>query len=187
LLLVVAGKILRDALEVEIQNHIHFYTQGRMEGIPRHGHHKKRIVRTGLGTVSLNIPRTRNYYISKLVPPYRRDVLSLDADMVQLYLKSVLRENFMPVLEKLFPQGPPWFSSATLQTMNEIWKKENQNWRGRKTPRKGFSRLWVNRLRLHTWKEPSNVWMLTGSHGNGNKEMIALEADAKSAAARYQA
>ena len=94
-----AEQLIYQAVEAELQELLADHAERRTEdgraGVVRNGHLPARQLQTGLGPVTVEIPKVRAKtgapvtFRSALVPPYVRKTKSLEAALPWLYLKGV--------------------------------------------------------------------------------------------------
>ena len=99
LLRVGARRLLEQAVEAELQELLVAHEDRRLAdgraGVVRNGHLPERDIQTGLGPVTVRIPKVRAKtgepvtFRSALVPPYVRKTRSLESALPWLYLKGV--------------------------------------------------------------------------------------------------
>ena len=112
LLRVKARKILSEALELEMELFMKEYQSYRLSDgrhrVVRHGYHQDREIQTGIGSVSVKVPRSKDRqstsseerirFSSKLIPPYLRKSKSIEALIPWLYLKGISTGGFQEAL-----------------------------------------------------------------------------------------
>ena len=107
LLRVGAWQLIEQAVETELQELLATHT-GRLladgrAGVVRNGYLPEREIQTGLGPITVRIPKVRVKtgepvtFRSALVPPYVRKTRSLEAALPWLYLKGVYGTPLPPV------------------------------------------------------------------------------------------
>ncbi len=94
-----AQQLIHQAVEAELQDLLEQHTGRRTAdgkaGVVRNGHLPERKIQTGIGPVTVQIPKVRSKtgepvtFRSALVPPYVRKSRSLEAALPWLYLKGV--------------------------------------------------------------------------------------------------
>ena len=94
-----ARKLIKQAVEAEVEELLSQYSRQRTEdgkaGVVRNGYLPERQLQTGIGPVTVKIPKVRSRtgkpvtFSSALVPPYVRKTKSLEAALPWLYLKGV--------------------------------------------------------------------------------------------------
>ena len=94
-----AGELVYQAVQAELQELLAEHSQRRLSdgraGVVRNGYLPAREIQTGLGPVTVRIPKVRAKtgepvtFRSALVPPYVRKTKSLEAALPWLYLKGI--------------------------------------------------------------------------------------------------
>ena len=111
LLRIGAQKLIVQALKAEVAELLAAYGEQRDEqGHPRvvrSGHHPSRDIQTGIGPVTVQVPKVRSRhgtpvtFHSALVLPYVRKAASFEAAIPWLYLKGISTGEMQPALEAL--------------------------------------------------------------------------------------
>ena len=109
-----AERLIHRAVEVELEDLLSAHSDRRTAdgkaGVVRNGYLPERELQTGLGPVTVTIPKVRSKtgeavtFRSALVPPYVRKTMSLEAAVPWLYLKGISSGEMGPALEVLL--GP---------------------------------------------------------------------------------
>ena len=108
--------------------------EGR-RAVVRNGYLPERQVLTGIGAVTVKVPKTRNRsregrcFRSELLPPYLKKVRRLEAVLPWLYLKGVSTNDFDEALEALFGNSVKGLSPATIERLKRVWEAEYAEWR----------------------------------------------------------
>jgi transposase-like protein len=94
-----AQDLIASAVEAELAGYMAQFSEMRTDtghaAVVRNGHHPERPFQTGIGPVSVRIPKVRSKdgtpvtFRSALVPPYVRRTKRLEAALPWLYLKGV--------------------------------------------------------------------------------------------------
>jgi len=122
--------LLQVAVEAEMEEFLHRY-EGvvTLEGkrvVVRNGHNPERTIQTGIGEVSVNMPKVRDrsgqgiVFHSSLVPPYLRKTGSLQELIPLLYLKGVSTGQMQEALEALVGRGAKGFPGLGEPTEEEM-------------------------------------------------------------------
>jgi len=108
-----AEQLIYQAVETEFQELLAEHSERRTEdgkaGVVRNGHLPARQLQTGLGPVTVKIPKVRAKtgepvtFRSALVPPYVRKTRSLEAALPWLYLKGISSGEMGDALKVLEP------------------------------------------------------------------------------------
>ena len=105
-----ARQLITQAVEAELQTFLKQYDDLKHEGKPaviRNGYLPERSIQTGIGSVTVRVPKVRdrsgsgNKFNSMLVPPYLRRTRCLDELLPWLYLKGISTGDFQDALQSL--------------------------------------------------------------------------------------
>ena len=103
----------------------------------RNGYQPRRQVLTGIGPVTVRLPKTRDRggegrcFRSQLLPPYLKKTRRLEAVIPWLYLKGVSTNDFDEALEALFGESVRGLSPTTISRLKRGWESEYAAWRSR--------------------------------------------------------
>lgn len=111
-------KLLAHALEAEVAALLATYVDQQDEKgravVVRNGHHRGREIQTGIGPVTVQLPKVRSRqgepvtFRSALVPPYVRKTASLEAAIPWLYLQGISTGEMHAALEAIAPPRPTY-------------------------------------------------------------------------------
>ena len=134
-----AQQLINQAVESELQELLSHYSDRRTEDghavVVRNGHLPERELQTGLGPVTVKIPKVRSRtgepvtFRSALVPPYVRKTRSLEAALPWLYLKGVSSGEMDEALKVLIGPEAKGLSASTVSRLKQIWGQEYRSWR----------------------------------------------------------
>ena|GEM_PF-1508261 len=109
-----ARQLLQQAIKTEVQELLAAHSDRTLAdgraGVVRNGYQPERAIQTGIGPLTVNIPKVRAKtgepvtFRSARVPPYVRKTQSLEAALLWLYLKGVSSGEMSAALEG----GPGW-------------------------------------------------------------------------------
>ena len=118
-----AHQLIEQAVEAELQELLAHHAGRRTEsghaGVVRNGYLPARELQTGLGPVTVKIPKVRAKtgepvtFQSALVPPYIRKTRSLEAALPWLYLKGISTGEMGAALEVLVGPKAKGLSAST--------------------------------------------------------------------------
>ena len=124
LLKVGARRLIEQAVEVELEDLLSAHAERRLPdgraAVVRNGYLPEREIQTGLGPVTVKIPKTRAKtgepvtFRSALVPPYVRKTRSLEAALPWLYLKGISSGEMSAALEVLVGPEASGMSASTV-------------------------------------------------------------------------
>jgi transposase-like protein len=183
-----ARDILFKALEIEIDSFISLYAdlkddQGRKR-ITRNGYLPKRDIQTGIGPVSVKVPRSRYRqkeaekirFHSSIVPVYLKKTRSIEALIPWLYLKGISTGDFTEALSALVGRDAPGLSPSTVSRLKTIWEKEYQEWQSRDLSEKHYVYIWADGVYCNVRMDDKQcILVIMGATKDGVKELLAIE------------
>jgi transposase-like protein len=183
-----ARDILFKALEIEIDSFISLYAdlkddQGRKR-ITRNGYLPKRDIQTGIGPVSVKVPRSRDRqkeaekirFHSSIVPVYLKKTRSIEALIPWLYLKGISTGDFTEALSALVGRDAPGLSPSTVSRLKTIWEKEYQEWQSRDLSEKHYVYIWADGVYCNVRMDDKQcILVIMGATKDGVKELLAIE------------
>ena len=129
-----AQKLILQAVEAELYAKLEQYADRRTEaghaGVVRNGYQPEREIQTGIGPVTVKIPKVRAKsgapvtFQSALVPPYVRKTKSLEAALPWLYLKGISTGEMGAALDVLVGPNAKGLSASTLSRLKQTWAQE---------------------------------------------------------------
>ena len=105
------------------------HTETGRQSIVRSGYQRQRQIQTGIGAVTVNIPKVRSTigapvrFRSWLIPPYVRKTRTLEAFLPLLYLKGISNGEMGEVLGVLLGQEAKGFSAEVVSRLKAEWKQ----------------------------------------------------------------
>jgi len=180
--------ILRTALELEMTEFIKEYEELRTDDgrqrVTRNGHHRPRLIQTGIGDVIAKVPRAWDQqdgkngikFSSKLLPPYLRRSKSIEDLLPWLYLKGLSTGDFSSALVALLGEGAPGLSPTTISRLKSTWEVDYKDWNKRSLAGKEYVYIWADGIYFKARMEDQKQCMLVimGSTASGKKELIAI-------------
>jgi transposase-like protein len=153
-----ARKLLAQALEVEITGFLTQYAdfsddQGRKR-ITRNGYLPEREIQTGIGQVTVRVPRVRDRqpenepgrirFSSSILPPYLRKTKSIETLIPWLYLKGISTGGFTEALAALVGKDAPGLSPSTIGRLKSVWQEDLEKWQRRDLSHKRYVYIWAD-------------------------------------------
>ena len=133
-----ARALIERAVESELAEYLAQYSSHRTAddkaGVVRNGYLPERQLQTGLGPVTVRIPKVRSKlgepvtFRSALVPPYVRKTRTLEAAVPWLYLKGVSSGEMGAALEVLLGPQAKGLSASTVSRLKQVWAQEYRDW-----------------------------------------------------------
>ena len=182
-----AKNLIRQAVEVELnellREHSHRLTIDGKAGVVRNGYHPERELQTGIGPVTVKIPKVRANtgepvtFRSALVPPYVRKTRSLEAALPWLYLKGISTGEMGNALEILVGKDAKGMSANTISRLKKEWSAEYDEWTKRRLDRDQWVYIWADGVYSGLRGETDKLCALViiGVNERGQKHFLAIE------------
>ena len=185
-----AQKLVLEAVEAEfasfLERHDHERLADGRKRIVRHGHLPERKIVTGIGSVPVQVPRSRDRrapqgkdeirFTSQLLPPYVRRAKSIDMAIPYLYLKGISSGDFSEVMPVLLGKDAVGFSADTVTRLRNQWKIDLERWEKRRLESKHYIYLWADGVYLSARMEDDKQCLLVimGATPEGKKELVGF-------------
>ncbi|MDQ7019937.1 MAG: IS256 family transposase, partial [Robiginitomaculum sp.] len=182
-----ARQLIGQAVEAELQELLSQYSDRRTEDgyavVVRNGHLPERELQTGLGPVTVRIPKVRSRtgepvtFRSALVPPYVRKTRSLEAALPWLYLKGVSSGEMGEALKVLIGPEAQGLSAGTVSRLKQVWGQEYQSWRDDPLDTDRWVYVWADGVYSGLRGERMKLCALVviGVNERGEKHFLAIE------------
>lgn len=184
-----ARDLITQAVEAELAVFLEQYSdakddQGRRR-LVRHGYLPERDIQTGIGPVTVQVPRVRDRgaasaggrikFRSALLPPYLRRTKSVEELIPWLYLKGVSTGDFSEALTALLGKNAPGLSSSTISRLKADWEAEYETWRKRDLSARRFVYLWADGIYITPrLEERQCLLVIIGADEWGHKDILAI-------------
>ena len=183
-----ARNLIQQAVEAELSMLLEAHSgetisDGRMR-LVRHGHLPEREVMTGIGSVTVKVPRVRDRgagaekirFTSTILPPYLRKTKSIEDLLPWLYLKGISTGDFQEALAALLGPNASGLSSTTISRLKADWWDEYDRWQRRDLSARRFVYIWADGVyfRPRMAEEKQCVLVIIGADEWGRKEIIGL-------------
>jgi putative transposase len=182
-----AQLLINQAVEAELQELLSQHSGRRTEDgnavVVRNGHFPERELQTGLGPVTVKIPKVRARpgepvtFRSALVPPYVRKTRSLEAALPWLYLKGVSSGEMDEALKVLIGPEAKGLSASTVSRLKQIWGQEYRSWRDGPLDKDRWVYVWADGVYSGLRGEQMKLCALVviGVNERGEKHFLAIE------------
>lgn len=184
LLKVGARQLLAQAVEAELAELLAQHADRQVDGrqaVVRNGYLPDRTIQTGLGDVSVKIPKVRDRsgqgvkFNSKLVPPYLKRTKSIEDFIPWLYLKGISTGDMQVTLESLLGEGIAGLSAGTVSRLKQSWEADYDRWRQRDLSRRRYVYVWADGVYSNVrMDERLCLLVIVGSDDTGRKEVLAV-------------
>jgi putative transposase len=182
-----AQQLIATAVEAELASYLAQFADLRTEtghaAVVRNGHHPERPFQTGIGPVSVRIPKVRSKdgqpvtFRSALVPPYVRRTKTLEAALPWLYLKGISSGEMAPAFKVLLGPEAKGLSANTVSRLKRDWAKEYDGWREVELDDEPIVYIWADGVHSGLRGEDDKLCALVivGVTARGKKRFLAIE------------
>ena len=149
-----ARRLIEAAIQAELAEFLQqFETRKTSEGkrgVIRNGYQPEREILTGIGAVSVRMPKVRSRtgepvtFRSALLPPYVRKTKSLEAALPWLYLKGISTGEMQEALSVLVGPDAKGLSPGVIRRLKESWVQEYSEWTKRRLDKDRWVYLWAD-------------------------------------------
>jgi len=182
-----AQKLIHQAVEAELAEllaeHDDRRTPDGKAGVVRNGHLPERKLQTGIGPVTIKVPKVRAKtgapvtFRSALVPPYIRKSRSLEASLSWLYLKGISSGEMNNALAVLLGEGASGLSASTVIKLKKSWAEEYKEWQKKDLSTDQWVYIWADGIYsgLRGDQNKLCVLVVVGVNERGEKHFLAIE------------
>ncbi|MDA0681714.1 MAG: IS256 family transposase [Proteobacteria bacterium] len=182
-----AQQLLERAVQAELAELLERFSDRRTEdgraGVVRNGFQPEREILTGVGPVSVKIPKVRSrltdpvVFQSTLVPPYVRRSRALEAAIPWLYLKGVSTGDMQSALEVLVGKDAQGLSPNVVSRLKRQWQQEYEAWGKQRLDEDRWVYMWADGIysRLRGDADKLCVLVVVGVNERGEKHFLAIE------------
>ena len=182
-----ARQLIQEAVEVELQELLAEHRERRTAegntGVVRNGHLPERELQTGIGPVTVKIPKVRAKsgepvtFRSALVPPYVRKTQSLEVALPWLYLKGISTGEMSEALKVLVGSQAKGLSASTVSRLKQVWAQEYRKWCEEDLTKERWVYLWADGVYSGLRAEDAKLCALViiGVNERGEKHFLAIE------------
>ena len=182
-----ARKLIEAAIQAELAEFLQQFetrktSQGK-RGVIRNGYQPEREILTGIGAVSIRIPKVRSRtgepvtFRSALVPPYIRKRQSLEAALPWLYLKGISTGEMQDALSALVGPEAKGLSPGVIRRLKESWVQEYAEWKKGRLDKDRWVYLWADGIYsgIRASTERLCALVIVGVNDRGEKHFLAIE------------
>jgi putative transposase len=181
-----ARGLIEKAVETELQFFLSQYENvtdlnGR-KTIVRNGYLPEREVLTGLGSVTVKVPKVRDRsgagvkFNSAIVPPYVRKAKRVEAALPWLYLRGISTGNMQDALSVLLGDEAKGLSPAVVSRLKAQWSEDYLAWNRRDLADEKIVYIWADGIYSTLRGEDDRLCLLViiGVNEQGEKRLLAL-------------
>lgn len=192
-----ARKLLANAVEAEVKYFIeqqcHLTTDEGQRSIVRNGYLPERTIQTGLGDLSVKVPKTRDRsqsgikFNSSLIPPYLKRTSSIEEFLPWLYLRGISTGDFSESLKHLLGADASGLSAGTISRLKQGWEQDYKDWNTRDLSKKRYVYIWADGIHSNVRMDDRLcLLVIIGSDETGKKELIAISDGYRESAASWE-
>jgi putative transposase len=181
-----ARDLIARAVEAELAGFLDQYAAHRLEdgrqAVVRNGHLPERTVQTGIGAVSVRVPKVRDRsdggarFNSTLLPPYLKRARSVEELLPWLYLKGVSTGDFQEALAALLGEQARGLSANTIARLKAQWQADHRSWSQRDLSDRRYVYFWADGIYSHVRMDDRLcLLVIIGVTEHGRKELVAVE------------
>jgi len=182
-----AQGLIAQAVQVELEEFLVGFAGQRDElgraTVVRNGYQPQRSILTGIGPVSVRVPKVRGrgeraaVFRSALVPPYVRRARSVEAALPWLYLHGVSTGDMREALAALVGPEAGGLSAAVVSRLKARWAQEYEAWCRTPLGKERWVYLWADGIYSGLRAEDERLCALVviGVNERGEKHFLAIE------------
>lgn len=182
-----ARQLIEQAVQAELAGFMEQFSDRSLDdgraAIVRNGYHPERDIQTGIGPVTVKIPKVRAKdgspvnFQSALVPPYVRKTRTLEAALPWLYLKGVSTGEMSNALEVLVGSEARGLSASTVARLKQTWAEDYTVWNKQSLDKDQWVYIWADGIYsgLRAEREKLCALVVIGVNDRGEKRFLAIE------------
>jgi putative transposase len=185
----IVERVVQQILEAEITEHIGAAPYERLQG--RTGHrngHKRRTLRTRVGTLNLLVPQDREgTFSTRLFSRYQRNEKALVLALMEMYVEGVSTRKVKEITEELCGIS---FSKSLVSSLAGSLDSELEAWRNRRLEAEAYPYVFVDaryeKVRMDHRVVSQGVLIVSAVRDDGMREILAVEVADTESEATYQ-
>ena len=181
-----ARDLIAKAVEAELATFLAQYADQRLDdgrqAVVRNGYLPERTVQTGIGDVSVQVPKVRDRsgggarFNSSLLPPYLKRARSIEELIPWLYLKGISTGDYQEALAALLGDQAKGLSANTVSRLKKQWEDEHTEWRKRDLSDRRYVYWWADGVYSNVRMDDRLcLLVIIGVTEQGRKELVAVE------------
>lgn len=192
-----ARDLIAKAVEAELATFLTQYADQRLDdgrqAVVRNGYLPERTVQTGVGDVSVQVPKVRDRsgggarFNSSLLPPYLKRARSIEELIPWLYLKGISTGDYQEALAALLGDQAKGLSANTVSRLKKQWEDEHTEWRQRDLSGRRYVYWWADGVYSNVRMDDRLcLLVIIGVTEHGRKELVAVEDGFRESAASWE-
>lgn len=186
LLRIGAQQLIASAVEAELAVMLAQFADRRLDdgrqAVVRNGFLPERRIQTGIGDVSVKVPKVRDRsgngirFNSALLPPYLKRAKSVEGVLPWLYLRGISTGDFHQALAALLGEDASGLSASTISRLKAQWLDEHRVWAQRDLSDTRYVYLWADGIYSNVRQDDRLcLLVIIGVTEHGRKELLAVE------------
>ncbi|WP_311951021.1 IS256 family transposase, partial [Halomonas piscis] len=192
-----ARDLIAKAVEAELTTFLEQFADKTLEdgrrAVVRNGYLPERTVQTGIGDVSVQVPKVRDRsgsgvcFNSSLLPPYLKRARSVEELIPWLYLKGVSTGDYQEALAALLGDQAKGLSSNTVSRLKQKWETEHAEWQKRDLSDRRYVYWWADDIYSNVRMDDRLcLLVIIGVTEQGRKELVVVEDGFRESAASWE-
>lgn len=192
-----ARDLIRQAVEAELSAMLSEYEDLKLidgrQAIVRNGYLPERTIQTGIGDVTIKVPKVRDrigsgiHFQSHLLPPYLRRTKSIEELIPWLYLKGLSTGDYSEALGSLLGEHAKGLSPNTVSRLKSQWLDEHQNWQRQDLSQKRYVYWWADGIYSQVRMDDRLcLLVIIGVTEHGHKELVAVSDGYRESSASWE-
>jgi putative transposase len=192
-----ARELIRQAVESELMSllseHENLKLLDGRQALVRNGYLPERTIQTGIGDVSIQVPKIRDrsgsgiHFTSQLLPPYLKRTKSIDELIPWLYLKGISTGDYTEALCALLGESARGLSANTISRLKNDWIDEHERWQRQDLSLKKYVYFWADGIYSHVRMDDRLcLLVIIGVTVHGTKELVAVESGYRESSASWE-
>ena len=192
-----ARELIRQAVESELMSllseHENLKLLDGRQALVKNGYLPERTIQTGIGDVSIQVPKIRDrsgsgiHFTSQLLPPYLKRTKSIDELIPWLYLKGISTGDYTEALSALLGESARGLSANTISRLKNDWIDEHERWQRQDLSLKKYVYFWADGIYSHVRMDDRLcLLVIIGVTVHGTKELVAVESGYRESSASWE-
>jgi putative transposase len=192
-----ARDLIRQAVEAELGAMLSSYEDLKLidgrQAIVRNGYLPERTIQTGIGDVTIKVPKVRDrsgsgiHFQSHLLPPYLRRTKSIEELIPWLYLKGLSTGDYSEALSSLLGEHAKGLSANTVSRLKSHWLDEHQTWQRQDLSQKRYVYWWADGIYSQVRMDDRLcLLVIIGVTEHGHKELVAVSDGFRESSASWE-
>lgn len=180
-----AHALIKQAVESELESlllrHAGLKLLDGRRAVVRNGYLPERTIQTGIGDISVKVPKVRDrsgsgiHFTSQLLPPYLKRTRSMEELLPWLYLKGISTGDFSEALTALLGEHAKGLSANTISRLKGQWLDEHRQWSQSDLSKKRYVYWWADGIHSQIrMDERLCLLVIIGVTEQGTKELVAV-------------